>query len=113
MTRRSYPTWECFPPFGDRGAHAYVRNPEDETEAVSLCGRRSIVLSDHDPRAHYVRVPGKKGAQPDLSDTSGCCAACVNVADRRGLLPFWGKWESETNRKRRRRIARERTRRTL
>lgn len=113
MSRRSYPVWECFPPYGDRVSHAYVRTPEDADEAVSLCGRRSVVLSDHDPRACYVRGPGKKAEQPDVVDTSGSCAACVDVADRRGLLPFNGTWESEDNRKRRRHIARERARRTL
>lgn len=112
MSARRYPVWECFPPYGDRAYHGYLPDAE-EGVAVSLCGRRTVPLSEHDPRARHVRVRGKKADQPDLADTTGYCAACVDTADGRGMLPFNGKWESESVRKRRRRVARERRRRTL
>lgn len=71
------PVWECFPPYGDRTYHGYLWNP-GEARWVSLCFRREVEDSPHDPRARYLsKRGGRKGDQPDPVDGSGHCARCL------------------------------------
>lgn len=85
------PQWETFSaaPWNERVAHGYMFvpddvDPKDRGTWQSLCGRREVPESEHDPRSYYLkRGGGKVKAQPDREDSSGCCARCASLFSRR------------------------------